>query len=78
MRGAEGVVHVDSGESGQTLREFRIVGFFARVEAQVLEQQDLSRLQALRRRLRFPSDALLDEPDRTPESFRERDRHGRQ
>ena len=40
MRGAEGVVHVEVGESGQRLREYGIVLFFFSVEAQVLEQHE--------------------------------------
>ena len=39
VRGAERVVDVDVGESGEGLRERRVVGLLAGVEAEVLEQQ---------------------------------------
>ena len=48
VRRAEGIVHVDLGQRRQRFRESRIVGFLFRVEAQVLEQQHLARLELAR------------------------------
>jgi len=47
MSGAEGVVDVDVGVAGQRLRELGIVLLFLGVEAQVLEEDALARLEAL-------------------------------
>src|SRR5580658_7937726 len=38
----EGVIHVDIAKSRELTSEVRIVRFFSRVEAQVLEQEDLA------------------------------------
>ena len=48
VRGAECVVDVDVGEGGELPGEAGIVGFFFGVEAEVLEQEDLARLELAR------------------------------
>ena len=48
VRRAERVVDIDLGQRGERLRESRIVGFFFRVEAEILEQQYLAGLQLAR------------------------------
>jgi hypothetical protein len=45
VRCAEGVVHVDIAQAGQLPAEGRVVGLFLGVEAQVFEQQGLTRLE---------------------------------
>ncbi len=47
VRRAEGVVDVDVAVAGQRGGEVRVVGLLLRVEAEVLEEQQLTRLQAL-------------------------------
>ena len=49
VRGAERVVDVDVGERGERARELGVVGCLARLEAHVLQQQDLARRRAPRR-----------------------------
>ncbi len=63
VRGAEGVVHVDIGERGQGPGEVRIVLGLPGVEAQVLEEQELSVLQLPHRLSCALSDDLLGEGD---------------
>jgi hypothetical protein len=45
MRGSKGIVHIDIAELSQLLGEFRIVLLFFGVQAEVLQQQHLSRLK---------------------------------
>ena len=42
MGGAEGVVHVKIAQFGQRFGKFRIVRFFFRLEAQILQQGDIA------------------------------------
>ena len=58
VRGAERVVHVDVGELRQRGREGRVVGGLARVEAHVLEQQDVAVAQLGDRVLGHLADAV--------------------
>ena len=43
MGGPESVIDVDVAELGELLAETSVVGLFARVEAEILEQQDVTR-----------------------------------
>ena len=45
---AKGVIHIDVTKAGELSREVHVVGFLARMEAQILEQQHLPRLQLAR------------------------------
>ncbi len=53
MRGAEGVVHPDVGQTGQLLGELLVALLFFRVEAEVLEHHHVARLHLLDRGLDF-------------------------
>jgi hypothetical protein len=44
MRGSERVVHVHVGEGGERLCEAAVVLFFLRVEAEILQHDDLAAL----------------------------------
>src|SRR3989441_13209685 len=48
MGGAEGVVHIEIAEGREGARELRIVLFFARPEARVLDERDAATRQAWR------------------------------
>src|SRR5260370_37425224 len=68
MRGAKGVVHIKIAESRERLREFWIVRFLFRLEADVLEQSDIAILpmsddffRHLANRLLAKNDWLMDE-----------------
>ena len=78
MRGSEGVVDINVGEPGQAPGELGVIGLFPGVKPQVLEQQDIPRRELPDELLDLRPDAILDEPDRTPESLRERDRDRRE
>jgi hypothetical protein len=54
VRGAEGIIDVDIGERGKRLRELGVVLFFARLEPEVFQQQDL----AVPKRIRGPVTAF--------------------
>jgi hypothetical protein len=64
---AKGVVHVDVGEGSELLGEGRVVLLLLRVEAQVLEQQDLAVAELRDGRLRLRADRGLAERHRTCE-----------
>ncbi len=70
VRRREGVVHVDVAQRREGLGEARVVGFFLRVEAQVLQQGDAAGLQALRRRFRRRADAVRRETDLLAQDLR--------
>ncbi len=80
MGGPERVVDVRVGQRRQGLREFRLVGLLARVEAQVLQEQDVPRIEALDDALDFRADAVVHETHRARERLREgrRDRRERE
>src|SRR6266571_672237 len=68
MRGAKGVVHIKIAEFRERLREFWIVRFLFRPEADVLEQSDIAILHMtddffrhLANRLLAENDWLMDE-----------------
>ena len=42
---AKGVIHIDVAKAGELTREVRVVGFFAGMEAKILQQQHLPRFQ---------------------------------
>ena len=69
MRGAEGVVHVDVGERRERGGEVGIVLLLARVEAQVLEQQQLPGAELGDRGGGALADALLAEGDARAEQL---------
>jgi hypothetical protein len=71
----EGVIHVGVGEGGQRAREVRIVARFARVEAQVLEQDRPAVLQLRDGPQGFLSDAVAAEGDAGGEQLCEPRRH---
>ena len=78
VRRAEGVVDVDVGEGREPFRESRIVFFLARVESQVLEEQDLARRESRDELLDLRPDAVFRETDGPRELARHLDRDGRE
>ena len=76
VRRREGVVDIGVAERGERLRECRVVGFFALVEAQIFEQRDLARLEGGNNPLRLGADAVRREiyrpPDRPAQRLDER------
>jgi hypothetical protein len=64
VRGAERVVDVGVGERGEAARELGIVCLLPGMEAEVLEQEDLARGEALRGLLGLRPDAVVHETDR--------------
>ena len=82
MRGRERIVDIEVAESGKLIAERRIVLFLPGVEAQVLEQQDLTGPQRLHGPLRRLADAVLGEShrgaaQRLPERLRQRSKRHR-
>src|SRR5262249_14305481 len=79
VRRREGVVDEDVAERGQLRDEGGIVAFLARVEAGVLQAQDVARLHGIHRGRRPFADAILRERDRPLEDVRDhrRERLGR-
>ena len=71
MRGAERIVHVQIAESRERFRERVVVLFLARVEARVLQEQNLAVLELLRRRDRVVAVRALDEHDTRATSARQ-------
>jgi hypothetical protein len=61
--GAERVVHPDVGDRGELLRERLVVLLLLRVEAEVLEEQDLTVLEVLHELLHPVADAVVGEDD---------------
>ena len=74
VRRAERVVHVDVGERRQLRRERRVVLLLLRVEAEVLEQDDLAarRARASTAACAVAPDAVVGERHRAAEQLRER------
>ena len=74
---AEGVVDVDVAERRQLLGEAGIVAGLLRVEAEVLEQEDVPRAKGGRRLRGRGADAVVRGRDRAAEQLGEARRHGR-
>ena len=72
MRRAEGVVHVDVRVRRERRRERRVVGFLFRVEAQVLEQDDLARPHPLQRVLRADAQGIAGDGNIPPDQLGQR------
>ena len=47
VRSAKGIVHIQIAKFGKRLREGRVIGFLARLEADILEQRDIAVLHVL-------------------------------
>ena len=71
MRGAERVVDVDVAIGREGRRERRVVRLLLRVEAKVLEQDDLAWLEPGERVLRPDAQGIAGAGDRTLEQARE-------
>ena len=67
MRRAERVVHIDVAQRGQLFRKLRIVLFFFRVEAQILQQQDFAGRRP--HGFHFGTDTIGCHLDRTAQQF---------
>ena len=78
MGGGERVVDVDLGQSGQGLGERRVVLLLFRMEAQVLEHQELTRPEGMRRRLDLGPDAVRRQRHGPTEELGESRRRGRE
>ena len=63
MHGAEGVGHIDVGHGGELLGELGVVLLLALVEAEVLKQQQLARLESGGLGLGVLADDVLREDD---------------
>ena len=74
--GGERVVDVDLGQSGQGLGECRVVVLLFRMEAQVLEHQELARPEGVGRRLDLGSDAVRRQRHGLTEELGESRRRG--
>ncbi len=69
--GPEGVVDIEIGEAGEGLRQLRIVLGLARLEAGVLEQQDLPGPETRGKRLDVLADDRRGQGDLGPDQFTE-------
>src|SRR5262249_57381615 len=72
VRHREGVVDEDVAERSELRDESGIVALFARMEAGVLQAQDLARFHGVHRRRRPFADAILRERDRPLKHGRDR------
>ena len=63
MRRAKSIVHVNITERRQLPRKLFVVGFFFRVEAQILQQQRLARFQLANHFFSFPPNAVWGKAD---------------
>ena len=69
MRRSEGVVHVQIGKAGQRLGERGVVGFLARVKAQVLQEQEVTGAQPLDRVLDARPERIAGHADRAAQEL---------
>ena len=72
MRGREGVVDVDVAQRGELVDEGRVVLLLLLVEAEVLQQQHVARLEIAHALFGLLADAILGEGDRLAERLRQR------